>query len=97
MIVTIEEARLHLRVTGNDEDSLIADFIGAAEAYIEKFLNMPVPGIVMNPQAVPKAIKVAALLIVTNLYENRGNDGTESVYNNAVNALLHPYRVEIGI
>lgn len=100
MIVTLDEAKKHLRAdSSGDDDALITTYIGAAESYIRNFLNREIPGIGFSPSEVPDDIKAAAFLIIGDLYENREAKivGSQVVENSAVMNLLYPYRVEIGI
>jgi hypothetical protein len=98
-LITLEEAKLHLRVTNSSEDSLIGTFIEGVEEWITKFLNAAIPGITDSPPAPPSAIKCAALLMVADLYENRQAQvaGVQMYANPSAIALLYPYRTEIGI
>lgn len=51
-----------------------------------------------SPISTPSAIKAACLLIIGDLYENREGAGEKEVKENmAVQRLLHPYRIGIGI
>lgn len=98
MIVSLTEAKSHLRVDQSAEDALITLYIEASEDHIKAYLNRSVPGIADSPQTVPAAIKAAALLIVGDLYENREGGGEKDIKRNpAVDNLLYPYRVGIGI
>lgn len=87
-IPTTAEAKLHLRVDGSTEDSLIATYIDAANDFVKNYLDR---------ETVPNksAIKSAMLLIVGDLYENRGNAPAQE--NPAVARLLYPYRRNIGV
>lgn len=91
-LVTLLEAKNHLRVTDNQENDLINIYIAAAEDYIGKFLN---------DEDYPNAfsIKAAALLIIGDLYQNREAQivGTIVSDNPTVQRLLYPYRQGIGI
>lgn len=90
-IVTLSEAKMHLRVDQTTEDALIELYIEAAEDYIQNYLNKP---------SVPQVagIKAAALLIIGGLYENRESVGEREIKENpAVVSLLHPYREDLGI
>ena len=90
-IVTITEAKLHLRVDQTAEDALLAIYISAAEDYITQYLNQP-----SIPQTA--AIKAAALLIIGDLYENREAGSEKDIKQNpAVDRLLHQYRRGIGV
>lgn len=89
--VTLSEAKLHLRVTHTDEDTLIQAYIDAAEDYVGVLLNQ------VNYTTTP-SIKAAVLLTISDLYENREGAGEKDIKENpAVMRLLHPHRQEIGI
>lgn len=90
-IVTLAQAKSHLRVTDTSEDTLIGIYIDAAEDYITKYLNTsPVP------QA--PSVKAAALLIIGDLFENREGASDKEIYENpAVLRLLYPYREGLAI
>lgn len=90
-IVSLTEAKSHLRVTQTTEDTLIQLYIDAAEDYIGKYLNK---------SNIPRtaSIKAAAFLIIGGLYENRESLSDKQIYENpAVVSLLYPYREDIGI
>lgn len=90
-VVSLNETKLHLRVTQSTEDTLIETYIEAAEDYISRFLNNT------NFQVTP-SIRAAALLIVSDFYENRMGAGDKDIKENpAVMRLLYPYREGIGI
>ena len=90
-VVTLSEAKLHLRVTQNAEDSLITAYIAAAEEYVGKFLNQ-------QNYPITAPIRAAILLTVSDLYENRNGASDRDIKENpAVMRLLYPYRKEIGI
>jgi uncharacterized phage protein (predicted DNA packaging) len=99
-VVTISEAKQHLRVDQDYDDELIKLYIDAAHDYIENLLNTGIPGLSDSPpeQEAPAAIKSAALLIVSDLYLNREGASEKDIKeNSAVMRLLYPYREEIGI
>lgn len=90
-LISLSEAKSHLKVDQSDEDTLIQLYIDASQQYIATFLNNP--SFAFNP-----AIKAACLLMVGDLYENReGGTEKEIKPNPAVMNLLHPYRKELGI
>lgn len=100
MIVTLDEAKKHLRADpSGDDDALITLYIQAAEDQIRNFLNQEIPGMENSPTTVPAAIKAGALLIIGGLYETREDKivGTSVIENPAVINLLHPYRVDLGV
>ena len=89
-MLTLEETKLHLRVTHDGEDVLIEALMATATAACADFLNMPAADLVV---AVPAPVKSAALLLVGNLYENRESMGDRPYSKNPTfEALLNPYR-----
>lgn len=92
MIVTLERAKEHLRVTSDEEDALITLYIEAAGENIKDFLNRPVPEGSFSAQA-------AALLMIGDMYENReAQILADSVNENpAVLRFLHPLRDQLGV
>ncbi len=92
--ITLDEAKLHCRIDGNDEDALIEAYIDAAlevcQTHIGKrFEN----GLVFTP-----AIKIGCLMFVSQLYEYRTTlsdvDVKEVPF--AVSALWSVYR-DVGV
>lgn len=66
-IITVEDAKGHLHVSTDADDTLIAGKIAAAEAYVDRWLDVNLAD--MNP--VPADLKEAILQLVGHLYENR--------------------------
>lgn len=89
--VSLTEVKTHLRITNSNEDTVIATYIAAADDHIANFLNK-------STFRKTNAVKAAALLIVGDLYENReATSDKEYKTNPAVENLLFPYRVNMGI
>ena len=106
-LITLEAAKLHLRVDHDNEDMLIQLFIDAAEQstadYLERSIYPDAPslanandvsGIVVNA-----ALMAVVLLQLGNLYANR-----EAITNAAaaelplgVRHMLQPYRYGVGL
>lgn len=85
--VTLDEAKLHMRVDHDDEDQYIEGLILAAETHIGMYLgeNLPDP--------MPAPVKAAVLLLVGDLYENRERQGDRTLTEGTAYALLlAPYR-----
>lgn len=97
--VTLAEAKLHLRVINNLENSLIQLYLDAAEAWVADYIDDPIPGASNSPpDPAPTNIKAAILLVVGDLYENReGASEKEIKKNPAVERLLFPFRNRLGI
>lgn len=98
-VVTLAEAKAHCRVTNANEDGLITMYIKAAGEYIESYINRSIPGAGESPDEIPFMIKAAALMLIEDFYDNRTAQivGTTSMDNPAVNRMIYPFRVKIGI
>lgn len=67
MVISLEEAKLYLRIDGDVEDTLITSFILTAEEICEDILRYPLSEF----KEVPKIVKQAVLYGVANMYEKR--------------------------
>lgn len=67
MVVTLEEAKLYLRIDSDEEDTLITNFILTAEEICEDILRYPLSEF----KEIPKTAKQAVLYAVANMYEKR--------------------------
>ena len=67
LIVTLEEAKLYLKVDGDEDNTLISDCINAAEELCEDILRIPLTEFA----EVPDTVKQAVLYAIGNLYEQR--------------------------
>lgn len=103
MLIDLTDARRHLVVIHNLDDELIADYVNAAQDYIEQYIGRSVPwtngGEPPSPVPVPESIKQAARLLVGDSYALREASVTGTIYtaNPAVLRLLNPYRVTWGV
>lgn len=85
--VTLDEAKMHMRVDHPDEDSYIEGLVMAAEAHISMYLGDA------SPDPMPAPIKAAVLLLVGDLYENRERQADRILHEGTAYALLlSPYR-----
>lgn len=74
--VTLEEAKLQLRVEFDEDDALISSYITAARQWAEGFLNTAlVIAEGEEPPEVKQTWKQAILLTVANWYQNRETGG----------------------
>lgn len=104
-IITLETAKLHLKVDTTDDDNMIAIYLGAAERAAMDYCNRTIyegaesigsdlDGVVIND-----AIEAAILLNLGHLYVNR--EGVDTVQKQelplGIQSLLQPYRIGIGM
>lgn len=88
MVVTVDEAKAHLRIEHNDEDAYIASLIEQTQAAAEDFCRVPFD------EKPPQAVRLAVLLMVSHYYENRDNPD-KHIYltmRMAFENLLYPHR-----
>ena len=67
MVITLEEAKLYLRIDGDEEDALITNFISTAQEICEDILRYPLSEL----DEAPAVVRQALLYCVANLYEKR--------------------------
>lgn len=92
-LVTFDQAKAHLAVDHNEDDTLIQVFVDAASDIVLDYLKKTVEDLPGSPSEVPPTIEAATLLVIGALYENR--DGAENApqpLSQAVKDLLHRYR-----
>ncbi|WP_338433271.1 head-tail connector protein [Clostridium tyrobutyricum] len=89
MVISLEEAKLYLRVEGDEEDTLITDFITASEEICEGILRYSLSEL----DTVPDTVKQAVLFAVANMYEKRENFEAKEVLD-IMTRLLFSYRKE---
>ena len=90
MVVTVHEAKTHLRIQYDDEDTYLKSLIKQAQAAAEDFCRVPFY------EPAPEPVRLAVLLMVSHYYENRDNPD-KHVYltmRMAFENLLYPYRDE---
>ena len=88
MVVTVDEARAHLRIDHDEEDAYLVGLIAKAQAVAEDYCRVS-----FSDQA-PEPVRLAVLLMVSHYYENRDNPDKQ-VYVTmriAFENLLYPYR-----
>ena len=88
MVVTVEEAKAHLRIDHDDEDACLESLITQAQAVAEDYCR------VSFPNEAPEPVRLAVLLMLSHYYENRDNPDKQ-VYVTmriAFENLLYPYR-----
>lgn len=66
-IISVEDAKAHMNIVGDDDNTLIGNKIGAAEAFIDRWLAEPMA----DMDEVPADLKQAVLMLTAHFYENR--------------------------
>ncbi|WP_108398783.1 head-tail connector protein [Devosia submarina] len=85
-LYSIEEVKQHLRVEGSDDDELIEAMMDAAEQQVLQYCNIS-----LVPYGKEATFKVAALMAITAMYDNRAGEGEISLPASSRN-LINPYR-----
>lgn len=72
-MITLTDAKLFLRIDGDEEDTLISSLLIMSTELVEGILRRKISEF----ETIPETIKQAVLLAVATLYENRqgGKDG----------------------
>jgi len=88
MVLTVDEAKQHLRIEYDEEDELIEKLIQQAQAAAEDFCR------VSFEEDVPEPVRLACLLFVSYHYENRDipDMTTYKSMRMAFEHLLYPHR-----
>lgn len=76
--VTLQEAKDHLRVDQDAEDTTITAYLEAAEEYVEEYTGQALEELA----ELPATLKAAILLLVADLYELRSAQVENPVYQN---------------
>ena len=88
MVVTVAEAKAHLRLESEEEDAFIESLIEQAQAVAEDYCR------VTFESPAPEPVRLAVLLMVAHYYENRDTPERQ-IYvtlRMAFENLLYPYR-----
>jgi len=110
-LITLEEAKFHLRVDGADEDADIQLKLTAAEEQAVEYLSRRVYGSQAaldaaaeagtagdRPMVINASVKSAVLLIAGHLYRNREDVGDQQYQlPGGARDLLAPFRIQWGV
>ena len=97
--ITLEQAKSHLRVTHDMDDSYIAGLIPTSFRLIADELDRELTEDICLTRAgtLSESLQHAALLIIGDLYQNREAQQTEQLHmNQALDRLLSKYR-KVGL
>ncbi len=70
---TVAEVKPHLRITGSDHDTDIAQKLDAAQEWVLQYLDTSADP-TWTPTTAPKGVKNAILILLTHWYEDRGDE-----------------------
>lgn len=89
-LLTLDEAKLHLRVDDSEEDALIEGWVDTASLSVVRYCDLK-----LVPQGAEPMFKAAALLMLGDLYSTREAVVTGQTFsvNPTVEALLGGYRI----
>ena len=94
-LMTLDEIKLQIRADSDDEDELLTMYGNAAEDYLERYT-----GVKFNQETLPAIGKIALLMLVANMYENRESAAfsDERMYENKLaTAYLERLRQNRGV
>lgn len=88
-LLSLDEAKLHLRIDDDDSDTLIEAYADAAVLSVLNHCDLK-----LVPQGAEPAFKAAALLMLGDLYANRETVvvGQSFAVSPTIGALLGPYQ-----
>ena len=93
MEVTLEEAKIYLRVSSSDEDELISDLITTATATVQDIARYSDEEWEASEEKILIRMRIAILYTVAYLYEHR-EDADHNQLNLTLRALLFGVRRE---
>ncbi len=98
-IITYEQAKMHLRITSDAEQSEIEIAMAAAQSHMLQYMGLDVmPGQDESPEDVPSELVMVALMFTAGFYECRTSHTTNAILENPfVLALMNPYRENMGV
>lgn len=92
--MTVDDAKLYLRVDTSDDDALIQSLITAAESYIKQQTGKTkkIEGTEEKDISTDELYNICLKLFVAHWYENRGPEAVGTVvarFSHSVNAIIH--------
>lgn len=93
LLVSLEEARAHLRILSDDELGDIERKLEEAEGRALTYIQAGETG--WTADSVPAGVKTGVLLILAHLWEHRGEEDQGDPISPAVRSILAPYRMPV--
>lgn len=92
--MTVDDAKLYLRVDTSDDDALIQSLITAAESYIKQQTGKTkkIVGTEEQDISTDELYNICLKMLVAHWYENRGPEVVGTVvarFSHSVNAIIH--------
>lgn len=92
-MIEVDLAKKQLRVLHARDDEYIALLLRAALKHVENVIDQALENVLIDG-ALPADLVVAALMLVTDMYEHRAAHSDVNLYvNRTVDNLIAPYRV----
>lgn len=88
-MLDLAAVKQHLRIDHTSEDDLITSLMAAATDTVAHYI-----GVASLDDTAPAPIKLAAMMLVASMYENRDGAGKPN-RNGMFERLLEPYRVMV--
>lgn len=89
MVLTLDGVKLYLRIDGDEENTLITNFMLTAEEICEDVLRFPIDDFI----EIPDTVKQSILYAISNMYEQRESFDVKLVIE-TMKRLLFAYRKE---
>lgn len=89
MVLTLDGVKLYLRIDGDEENTLITNFMLTAEEICEDVLRFPLDDFT----EIPDTVKQSILYAISNMYEQRESFDVKLVIE-TMKRLLFAYRKE---
>ena len=86
-LYSLDEVKLHLKVEGNDDDTLITAMMDAAEQQVLQYCSIS-----LVPYGKEATFKVAALMTISAMYDNRSG-AVEADLPASARSLINAYRL----
>ncbi len=91
ILVSLTQAKEHLRIFHSEEDGPIQDKLDAAEDAVMDYIGLANASPTWDSENVPPSMQAAVLLVLGDLWEHRGDDDQyQTVLNRVADGEFHP-------